>query len=984
MVQRDRHYDNGGFPDTIRYKYTYNSFGEVLTYTDPLGAVTTNTYDTHGNLRSTTDALNHTTTIDYLSNGVMSSITDARGNTTQVEFNQGLLEKTLDAGDNKTMFYYDTRGRLSSTMNMKSETTSFEFDTRNRLKRVTYPDSNFVSRNYDLAGRLTSTTNERGYTATYGYDGAYRLKTITDALNHTTTFNYDIMSNMDWQTDALGNKTDYHYDSFNRLDRITYPLPETGETRLYEEVEYNEVGNVKSKKDTAGRTTSYEYDDLHRVKNVTDALSHVTRFEYNLRSQTTKVKDALNQEYTFTYDPLGRMLSQTRAGTTKSFKYNEVGSLKKRTDYNGQVTNYTYNSRNSLTNIAYTGSTNYATYGYDELSRLTSAENQNGTVTMDYNNRGWMNTTTDVHGRKVDYAYDEAGNREVLEVDDTVNTSYAYDEANRLTTLSDASNSDYVFDYDDANRLITKTLPNTVATSYTYDGMGRLTGLKHESTKGVMFDNAYHYNTANQIDQITDLAQTRDFSYDDLNRLTDVSVSSAQTEGYAYDYTGNRTSSQGITSYTNGAFNRTTAAGTRSYTYDDNGNRTTRATPLGGGVTLTGTYTWDEENRLVGHNITNGINSSNTVSAAYEYDALGRRVEKSVATGGSVQRTETDFTYDGSDVVLDVETAPLSLSIENYCQNGPGIDNKISIGSGVDAKRFLQDHLGSTLGLVDIEGAVLDTNEYDSFGNATNSSFPTRYQFTGREFESETGLQYTRARWYDPQIGKFISEDPIGFAGGDINLYGYVGNDPLNSTDPSGLFPSASWLGDKYAVHQAIGSRALNGIATPEQIERINAANERFDADTQSSKFGPVHAMTRPGQTPEDARKEANAFVRGKICAARELWDQGKPDLAMNELAKAIHTVQDAASPKHAGFQPAWEDTYWQMFQHRDHYLGENFDPGAGSVADRNTQDVWNAFNNRGPLPADFFNNGFDPQPGVDSSGEYHFREQTPGQVPIM
>ncbi len=99
----------------------------------------------------------------------------------------------------------------------------------------------------------------------------------------------------------------------------------------------------------------------------------------------------------------------------------------------------------------------------------------------------------------------------------------------------------------------------------------------------------------------------------------------------------------------------------------------------------------------------------------------------------------------------------------------------------------MQDHLGSTVGLSNAGGAVSESNSYDSFGNPANPDFSSRYQFTGREFDGAAGLQYSRARWYDPNIGRFISEDPIGFGGGDINLYGYASNNPLNFSDPFGL-----------------------------------------------------------------------------------------------------------------------------------------------------------------------------------------------------
>jgi len=197
-----------------------------------------------------------------------------------------------------------------------------------------------------------------------------------------------------------------------------------------------------------------------------------------------------------------------------------------------------------------------------------------------------------------------------------------------------------------------------------------------------------------------------------------------------------------------------------SMTYDNNGNMTSWVEDNSmiiiddeGSPSPSGNDGWDNENRLthVHQSATNG-------DATYAYDALGRRVSRTDAN------TSLSFTYDGQDVVMDEDS---SLGVTRY-QNAPGIDNKLKQKQGSTSKYFLQDHLGSTVGLADTSGAVTETNSYDSFGNASNSSFSSRYQFTGREFDSFTGLQYNRARWYHPQIGRFISEDPIGFRGGDV------------------------------------------------------------------------------------------------------------------------------------------------------------------------------------------------------------------------
>jgi RHS repeat-associated protein len=181
-------------------------------------------------------------------------------------------------------------------------------------------------------------------------------------------------------------------------------------------------------------------------------------------------------------------------------------------------------------------------------------------------------------------------------------------------------------------------------------------------------------------------------------------------------------------------------------------------------------YGYDYENRLTSA-------STRKQTVRYRYDALGRRVQR--YTDGS--RENTKFIYDGQDVLVDDNAGVLTKYI-----NGQGIDNKLRVQTGSNVNYFLADHLGSTNGLTDASGNLTASTNYDSFGNASNANFPTRYQFTGREHDNFTGLHYYRARFYDANLGRFISEDPIGLNGG-INQYGYVGNNASNLIDPSGL-----------------------------------------------------------------------------------------------------------------------------------------------------------------------------------------------------
>jgi|GEM_PF-1290312 len=792
--------------------FTYNALGEVMTYRDRIDYLNnvdtvTNTYNTAGGLLTTTvrnvladnSIRNETTTLAYTAIGQLQTIKDALNHTTTLGYDtQGRLTQVTDANNKNTTFGYDARARVTSQTNVLNETTIFGYDGRDRRNKITFPDSYFIIYTYDLAGRLTGYTDAKNNTTAYGYDPAYRLTSITDPLNHVTTFGYDVMSNLASVTDALGNTTNYLPDDFNRLTKITLPPASPGATRLEENRTYDSVGKIKTRVDTAGRTTNYDYDNANRLIKVTDAQTHATSFDYNPRSQLTKVTDALNQQYTFAYDVPGHLLSQTRAGSTMSLLYDSVGNRTQRTDYLGRVTTYEFDILNRLKKVNYIPDTqggqdkppiSMATYNYDDLSRLTSAVNQAGTVSFTYDNRDRLKTETDVFGHVVEYGYDANSDRNLLKLDGTSYSTYAFDNVDRLTSITNTSDSSVIgFGYDNADRLTSRTYPNGVNTTYEYDGMSRLTRLKDVSAAETLFDRQYSYNTANQISQIVEPDTSRTFGYDNVDRLTSVADTLNGNESYAFDAVGNRTSSNRSNAYTYLPNNKLSATDTGTYNNDPTGNMLSKSEG-----SKRWTYLWDYENRL-----TKVWDRKSTIR--YVYDALGRRVAQ---YGGA--KGQTKFTYEGDDVLLDDSGGNLTKYV-----NGPGVDNKLRQTAGSTASYFLADHLGSTNGLTDASGTLTASNSYDSFGNPRNSSFPTRYQYTGREFDPVTGLQYNRARWYDSAIGRFISEDPIGFAGGDINLFSYVWNSPNTFLDPAGF------NGSDAADDMELGVRLYRRLGLPD------------------------------------------------------------------------------------------------------------------------------------------------------------------------
>ncbi len=284
----------------------------------------------------------------------------------------------------------------------------------------------------------------------------------------------------------------------------------------------------------------------------------------------------------------------------------------------------------------------------------------------------------------------------------------------------------------------------------------------------------YGFDTDGKITSIADAGGTRAFTYDATQQLTGAGYAS-RPETYSYDPEGNRTSSHLSTSYVTGVANRLIEDDTTCYAYDANGNLERRIQKLGASCTGAETgYAWDALNRLV------RIDNPDGTYAAYRYDAQGRRIEKDV--NGSV----TKYVYDDDAILVELDGAGM---LQARYTHGEEIDQPLAMTRGAASYFYHPDHLGSIRLMTDAAGAVAARYDYDAFGNWESTSYErvaNPYGFTARERDAESGLMFYRARYYDPRIGRFISEDPIGFEGEDLNLYRYVYNSPPNLIDPEG------------------------------------------------------------------------------------------------------------------------------------------------------------------------------------------------------
>jgi len=373
-------------------------------------------------------------------------------------------------------------------------------------------------------------------------------------------------------------------------------------------------------------------------------------------------------------------------------------------------------------------------FAYDTVGRLKQAEDStSGRIEFSYDNLDRLTQELTPQGT-VQYQYDSITRLTNMTVNGQTPVSYQYDSASRLTQVAQGTQV-VGLEYDAAGRRTSLAHPNGVNTTYTYDTAARLTNILHQGPSSIIEDLTYTYDAAgNRVS---------------LTRPSGASTVLPGPVQAAYD-----TANEQI------QFNNPTP----NLTYDANGNLISHTDASG-----TTTYTWDARNRLT------GINGPG-VSTSFVYDALGRRVIKT--NNGVITR----YHYDQDDIVGETTNGTVGITyFRNFRIDEPFIRNSS------ESSYYHTGSLGSTLALTNQAGSVETTYHYDSFGT-TNilGTNPNVFQFSGRE-NDEVGLYYYRARYYSPYLHRFLSEDPIEFAGGSVNLYTYVRNNPTNLTDPTGL-----------------------------------------------------------------------------------------------------------------------------------------------------------------------------------------------------
>ncbi|WP_037288927.1 RHS repeat-associated core domain-containing protein [Saccharibacillus sacchari] len=692
-------------------------------------------------------------------NGLMTSFTDGNGNVTKYTYDAlgRPLQETYPDGAKTVVTYQDVENKTTVT-DPTGVTIQKQYTPLGQLSKETNARG-AASYTYDIYGRLAKKTDYNGNPVMYTYDHWSRTASENNGFSHIS-FLYDDSARTITTTDGEANVTRTSYDLMDRPVSLEELRP-SGNVKL-SATTYDLSGNMTTSTDANGKVTTYSYDTLGRLISVKDALEQTTRYTYDLLGNHTQLTYPDGQKMNYRYDEIGRLLSQTDPlGQVENFAYDAADQLVRYVDRNGQERTYEYNERGFI--VLDRVADEDVQYAYDKAGRRMQMSDHTGTTTYTYNDSGELAELIYPDGATLAMEYEVRGvrNQQSFTSDAfTLTLNHAYNVSsptlNQLNVQGAENKSlgSYAYSHRKNNTLSQIAADTGQTQTYGYDGLN-LSSLTQSQNDTVFGSYTYNYDNNRNIVSKMDNGESHTFGYDSLNRLQ---ASSLFNESYAYDPRGNRSEM---------TTERPVDFSEANYTYDARDRLTSVHTEKG-----------DVSYRYNGDSLMTERTGTNGVKTRYYYDDRALLVAEGTVSANGVAIT-VGYVYDANGQ-LRARQIPGETGLQTYWTNGHGDVIEIQNAAGETVNHYT----------------------YDVWGNpiVEEETVPNVLRYSGEYWDKETELQYLRARWYDPNIGRFINEDT--YEGekakpGTLNLYAYVQGNPLIYTDPTGHTHEhgAGWTG---------------------------------------------------------------------------------------------------------------------------------------------------------------------------------------------
>jgi len=770
--------------------------------------------------------------------------------------NRQLVEFTDPAG-NRTRYEYDERGRRVAVINALGQIQRTQWHDRFDVPCAEWDAAgNRWGYEYDQRGNLVLTIDPEGYETEHAYDergllhtirdarGGYRhmewnecaqLTAYTDCSGKRTSFAYDARGSLRYVTDALGGVTSYEVDALGRVIAIRTP---DGSVQRFR---YDGLGRIGARVDAVGRVTEYHRDRRGLLQRRIDAMGNSVRFNYDTAFRLKELLNENGESYHFAYDRNDNRIEERGLdGCIRQIEFDACGNACAIIDSAGESDALTMRlERDALGRVTLKHVRGRSVaFKYGQHGRVVQAQSysDNGlrriihdSVSFIYGKRGELIGETG-HLGALSHEYDELGNRCATRLPDGRTIGRLHYGSGHLHQISVDGELISDIERDDLHREVLRS-QGALSTRYGYDDMGRKRWEEFGDAASVepALRKEWIYD---QTGELTEKRHTRRgasrFAYDPLGRIRSA-THDALDELFRWDAAANLVDSDRVGGYVK--YNRVQVLEDKRFEYDVHGRLEGKRI----GRHTEQRFSYDGEHRLIQvETVRNGVRQA----VHFDYDPLGRRIRKHDEFG------TTHFLWDGLRMlqeqrgndcvtyVYEAESyAPLAR-IDSFLANSRGDAVAIDtpnctplVASNSAVYYFHNDVSGLPEELTTVAGDVVWQAEYRTWGSTLTETWtvspaktarplPQNLRFQGQYADRETGLHYNTFRYYDPDIGRFTTQDPIGLLGG-INLHEYARN-PITWIDPWGLA-----AGDSVGATFEIDGQVFTGTNPTARSPRI-------------------------------------------------------------------------------------------------------------------------------------------------------------------